>query len=41
MKKANITETKNNFSKILEEVKNGTTILILDRNSRLPDWSRC
>jgi len=32
MKKANITETKNNLSRLLEEVRSGTTILILDRN---------
>ena len=32
MKKASITETKNNLSRLLEEVKSGTTILILDRN---------
>jgi prevent-host-death family protein len=32
MKKANITETKNNLSRLLEEVRNGTTILIVDRN---------
>jgi len=32
MKKANITETRNNLSRLLEEVKSGTTILILDRN---------
>jgi prevent-host-death family protein len=32
MRKANISETKNHLSKLLEEVKNGTTILILDRN---------
>jgi prevent-host-death family protein len=32
MKKSSITETKNNLSRLLEEVKSGTTILILDRN---------
>ncbi len=32
MKKANITETKNNLSRLLEEVKSGTSILIVDRN---------
>jgi prevent-host-death family protein len=32
MKKANITETKNHLSRLLEEVRNGTTILIMDRN---------
>lgn len=32
MKKASITETKNHLSRLLEEVKNGTTILILDRS---------
>ena len=32
MKKASITETKNNLSRLLDEVKSGTTILILDRN---------
>jgi prevent-host-death family protein len=32
MKKASITETKNHFSRLLEEVRNGTTILIMDRN---------
>ena len=32
MKKASITETKNHLSRLLEEVKSGTTILILDRN---------
>ena len=32
MKKSSITETKNHLSKLLEEVKSGTTILILDRN---------
>jgi prevent-host-death family protein len=31
MKKASITETKNHLSRLLEEVKQGTTILILDR----------
>jgi prevent-host-death family protein len=32
MKKASITYTKNNLSRLLDEVKSGTTILILDRN---------
>lgn len=32
MKKASITETKNNLSRLIEEVRNGTSILILDRN---------
>jgi prevent-host-death family protein len=32
MKKASISETKNHLSRLLEEVRNGTTILILDRN---------
>jgi antitoxin (DNA-binding transcriptional repressor) of toxin-antitoxin stability system len=32
MKKASITETKNNLSRLLDEVKSGTTILILDRD---------
>jgi prevent-host-death family protein len=32
MKKASISETKNHLSQLLEEVKSGTTILILDRN---------
>jgi prevent-host-death family protein len=32
MKKANISETKNHLSRLLEEVRNGTTILIMDRN---------
>jgi prevent-host-death family protein len=32
VKKANITETKNHLSRLLEEVRNGTTILIVDRN---------
>ena len=32
MKKASITETKNHLSRLLEEVKSGSTILILDRN---------
>ena len=32
MKKASITETKNNLSRLIDEVKNGTSILILDRN---------
>lgn len=32
MRKASISETKNHLSKLLEEVKSGTTILILDRN---------
>jgi prevent-host-death family protein len=32
MKKASVTETKNHLSRLLEEVKSGTTILILDRN---------
>jgi prevent-host-death family protein len=32
MKKASITETKNNLSRLIEEVKNGTTIIIFDRN---------
>jgi prevent-host-death family protein len=32
MKKASITDTKNNLSRLLDEVKSGTTILILDRN---------
>jgi prevent-host-death family protein len=32
MKKANITETKNHLSRLIEEVRNGTTILIMDRN---------
>jgi prevent-host-death family protein len=32
MKKASISETKNHLSRLLEEVKNGATILILDRN---------
>ena len=32
MKKASITEAKNHLSRLLEEVKSGTTILILDRN---------
>jgi len=32
MKKATISETKNHLSRLLEEVKNGTTILILDRD---------
>ena len=31
MKKASITETKNHLSRLLEEVKQGATILILDR----------
>ena len=31
MKKASISETKNHLSRLLEEVKQGTTILILDR----------
>ncbi len=32
MKKANISTTKNNLSKLLDEVRNGETILIVDRN---------
>jgi prevent-host-death family protein len=32
MKKASITDTKNNLSRLLDEVKSGATILILDRN---------
>lgn len=32
MKKANITETKNHLSRLLDEVKSGTTILIMDRD---------
>jgi len=32
IKKASITDTKNNLSRLLDEVKSGTTILILDRN---------
>ena len=32
MKKASITDTKNNLSRLLDEVKSGTTILILDRH---------
>ena len=32
MKKASITEAKNHLSRLLEIVKSGTTILILDRN---------
>jgi prevent-host-death family protein len=32
MKKASITETKNHLSRLLDEVKSGTTILIMDRN---------
>jgi prevent-host-death family protein len=32
MKKATITEAKNHLSRLLEEVKSGTTIIILDRN---------
>ncbi|HEB33277.1 MAG TPA: hypothetical protein ENI15_20760 [Spirochaetes bacterium] len=31
MKKASITETKNNLSRLIDEVKNGASILILDR----------
>ncbi len=33
MKKASITEAKNNLSRLLEEVKSGTTIIILDRKT--------
>jgi prevent-host-death family protein len=32
MKKASITETKNHLSRLLDEVKSGTTILIMDRD---------
>lgn len=32
MKRASITEAKNHLSRLLEEVKSGTTILILERN---------
>lgn len=32
MKKASITDTKNNLSRLIDEVKSGTTILILDRD---------
>jgi prevent-host-death family protein len=32
MKRASITEAKNNLSRLIEEVKSGTTILILERN---------
>jgi len=32
MKKSSITETKNRFSRLLDEVRHGTTILIMDRN---------
>jgi len=32
MKRASITEAKNNLSRLLEEVKSGATILILERN---------
>jgi len=32
MKKASITETKNHLSRLLDEVKAGTTILIMDRD---------
>jgi prevent-host-death family protein len=32
MKRASITEAKNHLSQLLEEVKSGTTILILERN---------
>jgi prevent-host-death family protein len=32
MRKASITQAKNHLSQLLEEVKSGTTILILDRN---------
>lgn len=31
MKKASITETKNNLSRLIEEVKSGNSILITDR----------
>ncbi|MBN1834519.1 MAG: type II toxin-antitoxin system Phd/YefM family antitoxin [Spirochaetales bacterium] len=31
MKKASITETKNHLSRLIEEVRNGNSILILDR----------
>ena len=33
MKKANITEAKNHLSSLIDEVKSGTSILILDRNT--------
>ncbi|MFW6137980.1 MAG: type II toxin-antitoxin system Phd/YefM family antitoxin [Spirochaetota bacterium] len=33
MKRASITETKNNLSKLIEEVKNGNSILIMDRKT--------
>ena len=33
MKKATITETKNNLSKLLKEVRNGNSIVILDRGT--------
>ena len=32
MERASITETKNNLSRLLEVVKSGTTVLILERN---------
>jgi prevent-host-death family protein len=32
MKKASITEAKNHLSRLLEEVKSGTAIIILNRN---------
>ena len=32
MKRANITETKNNLSRLIDEVKNGESFLILDRD---------
>ena len=32
MRRANVSETKNNLSKMLEEVKHGGSILIVDRN---------
>lgn len=32
MKKASISQTKNHLSRLLEEVRSGTTILIMDRS---------
>jgi hypothetical protein len=41
MKKATLTETKNNLSALVDQVQHGETILILDRGGRWPAWSPC
>jgi prevent-host-death family protein len=41
MKKASISEAKNNFSALIDSVRGGSPVLIVDRGAPAPDRMTC